>query len=124
MGMGRRKRERQEELWIPADELPRIPRHVFYEKLNGLLAEADFDDFVEELCEPHYAKDGRDSIPPARVTDFSASKSASTRAIRPPGIDETSAHRILGSAMSCRAIFNSGSRRSGHSRSPNDSASW
>ena len=64
MGMGRRKRQRQEELWIAADALPRIPRHVFYEKLNGLLAEAGFDDFVEQLCEPCYAKDGRHSIPP------------------------------------------------------------
>ena len=67
MGMGRRKRARQEEFWIPADALPETPRHVFYEKLNGLLADGDFDPFVEGLCQPYYAEadePGRRSIPP------------------------------------------------------------
>ena len=67
MGMGRRKRARQEEFWIAADALPETPRHVFYEKLNRLLAEADFDTFVEGLCEAYYADEdepGRPSIPP------------------------------------------------------------
>ena len=65
MGMGRRKRERQPELWIAADRVAAAPRHVFYEKLNGLLERGGFDDFVEALCRPYYAeKVGRDSIPP------------------------------------------------------------
>ena len=67
MGMGRRKQQRQEVFWIPADALPGTPRHVFYEKLNRLLDEADFDRFVEALCEPYYAGEqepGRRSIPP------------------------------------------------------------
>jgi len=64
MGMGRRRRERQESLWIPADDLPKIPRHVFYEKLNEVLAEGGFDEFAEELCEPYYKEGGRNSIPP------------------------------------------------------------
>ncbi len=67
MGMGRRRQQRQEAFWIPADALPETPRHVFYEKLNRLLAEADFDRFVEELCEPYYSvaqESGRRSIPP------------------------------------------------------------
>jgi len=39
--------------------------HVFYDKLNVLLGENRFDDFVETLCEPFYAEGkGRDSIPP------------------------------------------------------------
>ena len=65
MGMGRRKRERQLELWVATASLPDVPRHVFYEKLNRLLDESGFDTFVEELCEPYYAANvGRNSIPP------------------------------------------------------------
>ena len=63
--MGRRKRERQKELWVPAADFPRGPGHPFYEKLNELLAEAEFDEFVEGLCRPHYAeRRGRPGIPP------------------------------------------------------------
>ena len=65
MALGRRKRERQSELWVPTADLPRGPGHPFYEKLNELLAEAGFDEFVEELCRPHYAERlGRPGIPP------------------------------------------------------------
>jgi len=64
MSMGRRATE-QQEAWIATTDLPRSPGHPFYEKLNGVLAEAKFDAWVEELCQPHYAKDqGRPSIPP------------------------------------------------------------
>jgi transposase len=52
-------------LWIATTDLPKSPGHVFYEKLNTLLAETGFDRQVEALCEPYYAADvGRDSIPP------------------------------------------------------------
>jgi transposase len=65
MALGRRSREEQAELWVPTAELPRGPGHPFYEKLNELLAEAEFDEFVEELCRPHYAERlGRPGIPP------------------------------------------------------------
>ena len=64
MALGRRNEERQGELWVATHVLPISPGHVFYEKLNGLLAEAGFDTWVEELCEPYYAKRGRPSIPP------------------------------------------------------------
>ncbi len=64
MSLGHQKQERQQELWIRYDEMAETPRHVFYEKLNELLAEGDFDRWIEELCEPHYAEDGRPSIPP------------------------------------------------------------
>ncbi len=65
MGMGRRKRERQQELWVATTSLPDVPQHVFYEALNRLLDEHDFDRFVEDLCERYYASNvGRDSIPP------------------------------------------------------------
>jgi transposase len=65
MSMGRRPAVRQQDLWVPVTDLPRSAGHVFYEKLNQLLAEADFDRYVESLCQPHYAAgSGRLSIPP------------------------------------------------------------
>ena len=64
MGMGRRKTERQQEFWVPTQDLALAPRNVFYERLNRLLAEANFDAWVQEMCREHYAKLGRDSIPP------------------------------------------------------------
>jgi hypothetical protein len=66
MGMGRRPQERQQEFWIANAALASVPKHIFYDKLNGLLDEAGFDAFVEELCEPFYSDIGRDSIPPGR----------------------------------------------------------
>lgn len=64
MAMGRRNVEKQGEFWYAAEQLPRSPGHVFYVKLNQLLAEAGFDEWVEDLCEPYYAKSGRPGIPP------------------------------------------------------------
>ena len=46
MALGRRGGERQEELWVAAANLPTSPGHIFYEKLNGLLAEAGFADVL------------------------------------------------------------------------------
>jgi transposase len=64
MAMGRRNVEHQGELWIPTTQMPRSPGHVFYVKLNELLAEAGFDAWVEALCRPYYADTGRPGIPP------------------------------------------------------------
>lgn len=66
MSMRRRPTEKQPDLWIATDDLARTPGHPFYDRLNAILAEADFDAFVEECCERFYAKDGqgRPSIPP------------------------------------------------------------
>src|SRR6478672_8279896 len=65
MALGRRKKERQEELWVASRDVARAPRHVFYGRLNQLLGEAGFDPFVESLCEPYYASgQGRPGIPP------------------------------------------------------------
>ena len=64
MALGKRKREEQG-LWIATTELPKSPGHPFYQKLNELLAEAKFDSWIEERCQPYYAaKLGRPSIPP------------------------------------------------------------
>ena len=65
MALGKRKRERQLEVFVSASDLPRSPGHPFYTALNRLLAENDFDSFVEALCTPFYAGVmGRPSIPP------------------------------------------------------------
>lgn len=65
MALGKRKTEQQQALFVPADCLPRSPGHVFYKKLNGLLAEAGFDPWVEEICAVFYADGkGREGIPP------------------------------------------------------------
>jgi transposase len=66
MAMGRR-RQRQESLFIPADGLPKSLGHPFYRKLNRLLAEADFDRWVERRCRQYYEQEekrGQPSIPP------------------------------------------------------------
>jgi transposase len=65
MALGKRESERQADLFLLAAQLPRSPGHVFYQKLNGLLAEAGFDPWAEQLCEPYYADGrGRPGIPP------------------------------------------------------------
>ena len=67
MAMGKRRRETQESLFIATNRLPKAAGHPFYERLNQLLAEADFDTWIESRCREHYAADGssgRPSIPP------------------------------------------------------------
>jgi len=64
MALGKR-RDEQQEMWVATTSLPKSEGHVFYRKLNRLLAEADFDRTMEKLCEPHYHTQlGRPSIPP------------------------------------------------------------
>ena len=64
MAMGKRQ-PKQGDLFIPTSALPEAPGHPFYRRLNAVLAEADFDRFVEDLCQPYYVQDlGRPSIPP------------------------------------------------------------
>ena len=65
MAMGKREAEQQQNLFVTHDKLPRSPGHVFYRKLNRLLAEGGFDRWIEGVCEPHYCRDqGRPSVPP------------------------------------------------------------
>jgi transposase len=64
MALGKRKRQ-QQEAWVATCDLPQSPGHPFYQKLNRLLADAKFDDYVEELCRLYYADGvGRPGIPP------------------------------------------------------------
>jgi len=66
MAMGRQD-ERQGDLMMAWDEVPRSPGHAFYDKLQKLLVEAGFDSFAEETCRPYYALTmGAKSIPPGR----------------------------------------------------------
>ncbi len=65
MAMGKRKHERQAELWVPITEMPDAPGHPFYRRLNQLLGERGFDAFVEGLCQKFYHESlGRPGIPP------------------------------------------------------------
>src|ERR1700674_4419338 len=66
MAMGRRKkRVRQEGLWIPATVLPVGASHPFYQRLNQILDEKKFDEYVEAICEQFYADEvGRPGMAP------------------------------------------------------------
>ena len=45
--------------------LARPASHPFYERLNRLLDESGFDEFVEQLCQPFYAETmGRPGLAP------------------------------------------------------------
>jgi hypothetical protein len=66
MAMGKWKRVRATELWIPTTDLPLASSHPFYRRLNEVLRLGDFDTFVERACQKFYAaRMGRPSLPPA-----------------------------------------------------------
>ena len=65
MAMGKRKRDRQPTMWVPTTDLPTAASHPFYRRLNQLLREHGFDDFVEAQCGGFYAETmGRPGLPP------------------------------------------------------------
>src|ERR1035438_1966271 len=66
MAMGtRRRRQRQERLWISHQELAKGPGHPFYERVNKLLETERFDEFAEKQCARFYAENnGRPSLTP------------------------------------------------------------
>jgi len=64
MALGRRKGERQEDLWVAAHQVPSSSGHPFYDALNKLLKSIDFDRELEERCADLYRDGGRPSIPP------------------------------------------------------------
>jgi transposase len=66
MAMGRRK-PRQESLFITTEALATPAGHPFYLKLNELLAEHEFDPWIERRCVQYYEQEidcGRPSLPP------------------------------------------------------------
>jgi len=66
MAMGTRKRrERQEDLWVVSSEVVGTPAHAFYDRLNQILGQHHFDGNVEQLCRRYYkGRLGRPSITP------------------------------------------------------------
>src|SRR2546421_8038388 len=69
MAMGRRaeQRQAQEEFWIAHTQWPRTVAHPFYQRLNQLLEERSFDEWVEQQCTRFYAERmGRPSLAPGR----------------------------------------------------------
>ena len=65
MAMGKRPRDRQPTMWVPATELPTAAGHPFYARLNQLLHDGGFDDFAEGRCAPIYATTmGRPGLAP------------------------------------------------------------
>src|SRR5262244_613824 len=66
MAMGtRRRRRRQERLWISHNELAKGPAHPFYKQVNELLEAEQFDEFAEKECAKFYAENnGRPSLTP------------------------------------------------------------
>jgi len=66
MAMGtRQQRIRQEDMWIAHTQLASSPGHPFYRRLNELLEDEKFDEFVEARCEKFYeSANGRPSLTP------------------------------------------------------------
>ena len=60
----RRAGQKQEELFYVTERVE-APGHPFYERLNGVLNHAGFDEFCEEQCRDFYhSKLGRPSLAP------------------------------------------------------------
>ena len=57
MAMGKRKRHaKQASMWVATEDLPRSAAHPFYARLNQILDQHAFDEFVEGLCERFYPR--------------------------------------------------------------------
>lgn len=64
MALRRKHADDQPVIFVPYTAL-RSPGHPFYEKLNALLRESEFDRYCEDLCAPYYADGvGRPGIAP------------------------------------------------------------
>jgi transposase len=66
--MGKRRcRAKQTSMWVATHDVPRSAAHPFYARLNQMLDKADFDGYVESLCQRFYAGEtGRPGLPPGR----------------------------------------------------------
>jgi transposase len=64
MTMGTRRQRQRQEFWYRRD-LAEAPGHPFYRRLNEVLDQADFDEFLEARCRRSYhEKLGRPSLAP------------------------------------------------------------
>jgi transposase len=68
MAMGKRRhRPKQMSMWVATQHLSRTAALPFYTRLNQVLDRADFDHYVESLCQRFYADEvGRPSLAPGR----------------------------------------------------------
>jgi len=65
MAIGKNDNKRTGSFWVATGEIQQGPGNPFYQKLQKILKQYQFDQFCEEKCEPFYAgKMGRPSIPP------------------------------------------------------------
>ena len=55
MAMGKRRKQRQGQIWIEEKALAKGPSHPFYQRLNEALERHGFDVFVESLATKVYA---------------------------------------------------------------------
>jgi hypothetical protein len=63
----RRRRPKQASMWVATEDLPRSAGHPFYTRLNQILDQADFNGYVESLCQRFYADEiGRPGLLPGR----------------------------------------------------------
>jgi hypothetical protein len=54
-------------MWVASQDVPRSAAHPFYTRLNQILDKADFDGYVESLCQRFYADEvGRPGLPPGQ----------------------------------------------------------
>jgi transposase len=61
----RRRRQRQQQIWVAQQEIANGPAHPFYARVNALLEEKNFDGFAEKGCARFYAGNmGRPSVAP------------------------------------------------------------
>ncbi|MGH9565667.1 MAG: transposase [Candidatus Angelobacter sp.] len=64
MGQGKRQ-PKQASMWVETSRLRAHGRHPFYTRLNEILDQAKFDQYVERLCRKYYAPTmGRPSLAP------------------------------------------------------------
>lgn len=65
MALGKRRSERQEVMWIAADQVAQAPGNPYYRRLNEVLKAEGFDAFAEVACAKFYAEgEGRPGIAP------------------------------------------------------------
>ena len=97
MAMGRRKkRAQQERSWTPTTALPVGASHPFYQRLNQILDERKFDEYVETICGPF------------KLRSFELEEGVVCRPLRPrslpPGKDVTTHGPLGGRSLALQAL--------------------
>jgi hypothetical protein len=64
MSLGKKKKARQQSLWVPQHKVARSPGHPFHKRLNAVSAKDGVDEWAEATCAPLLREGGRPSIPP------------------------------------------------------------